>query len=79
MLNWISDHPWLSFFLVWPVGLTLAAFAWSFATMVVGFFNGFFNFCYLIGVLFLTLVRGYPPSTKETKQDEDQPEHPLAS
>ena len=61
LFQFIVDNPGVSFLLSWPLALVLISVSWIIATTTVSFINGALILCRAFGVMFVTLIRGYPP------------------
>lgn len=69
LLQFISDHPWISFFMAWPTALVLVSVAWLIASVLDNAYKLSIALVSQLMTCTVTLVRGYPPKPKSAFEE----------
>ncbi len=81
LLNFVFDHPFIAFLMLWPIGLSLITVSWLVASSMENGMNLILRLANLAVNAFVITVRGYAPQSieaeeidKEEKGDEGKDE-----
>ncbi len=76
LIQFLIDHPFISFLLSWPVVLTLITLAWLVASSVENSMNLVLRLFNMTCNTFVIAVRGYAPQSIEAQEvEKDQQEN----
>lgn len=69
-LDFIAQYPWTSFWLAWPVFLSLATLSWAIAATIENGMNLVLRIFTLVSNTIVLLCRGYAPQSVEAAKPE---------